>query len=122
MIWARLQKLIFGGALNVTWPDLATLTPLLGHLSSLGEIYLNEIDRRSQVWLSILSEPGWIVPLADYGYSPTARFLDIATELSTIDRQRYICFPVPAYRRYLIASLTEVLIKSVQVNYYKNLA
>lgn len=99
----------------MTQPDIAELPSLLEQFSSFGEVYLNEIERTARAskqahWLPLLAQAGWIAPLDSRTYGITGQFLALPPELTLLERQRCICFAIPAYRRYVLAILAEGLV------------
>jgi hypothetical protein len=105
----------------VSWPEPSALPCLLVHLSTYGELYPIEVGRSTQAWLPLLAEAGWLVPLAEETFGATAGYFALSADLSNLDRQRHVCFKLPAYRHYLIAVLAQGLVQASQVDYHQNL-
>ncbi|MBN1877702.1 MAG: hypothetical protein JXA33_25995 [Anaerolineae bacterium] len=101
-------------------PDVAALPSLLERFASFGEVYLNEIESTARAsgqahWLPLLMQAGWIEPLDNKSYGITGQFLALSSDLTIPERQRHICFAIPAYRRYVLAILAEGLILGSKV-------
>lgn len=96
-------------------PDIAAITALLERFASFGEVYLHEIERTAQDWLPLLMQAGWIEPLDSRSYGITGQFLALSPDLTMPERQRHICFAIPAYRRYVLTILAEGLILGSKV-------
>ena len=105
----------------MNWPDPAALLPLLVHLSTYGELYPAELNRAAHHWLPLLTDAGWVASLDCEVYRVTNAYLALPAGLSELERQRRICFAIPAYRRYLIAVLAEGLVQAGQMDYHEQL-
>jgi hypothetical protein len=95
-------------------PSLSALTDLLEHLFRYGEIAPREIRRDWQVWLPLLVKANFLQPLATEEVVITP-LLYTVQEQTAVERQRYICFKLPAYRRYLLAILAQGLVSAGQL-------